>query len=233
MVRSRQSIAKKERAGGAKAATKGSSLPSIPAAEALSFLRDTRGASTWTPRDMAEALKIGAAEAKQVIAVMEMQGYVSQFKGDEWMTTFAGETVSGSKPPRYTRERIEKALADLSTRMEEVNRDVTASYTITQAVAYGDFLGDRTRLQAAEVGVLLEERTPPKRIVDQAAKSKGRESGRAKREKLTPDVEPTAPTKKRETQKQFLAKLRGKGGILHISQYEDWMTARSHRDLIG
>lgn len=209
---------------------KGSSLPSIPAVEALSFLRETRGVSTWTARDMATSLKIRVAEVKQVIAVMEMQGYVNQFKGDEWMTTFAGETVSGSKPPRYTRERIEKALSELSARIEETNRDVSAPYKIKRAVAFGDFLSDRTRLQAAEVGISLEERILP----TPGAHAKGKSAVKNRKpEPAECEIAPPPQRENPETQKQFLNRLRGKGGILHVTPYEDWMAARSHRDLMG
>ena len=41
------------------------SLPRVPAAELLSFLKQTRGMQTWTEKDMAKALKIGLPEAKQ------------------------------------------------------------------------------------------------------------------------------------------------------------------------
>jgi len=235
MSKGKRATRKAPRDEARKNATKGSSLPSIPAAEALSFLRDTRGVSTWTARDMAESLKVSVAEAKRVIAVMEMQGYVNRFKADEWMTTSAGETVSGSKPPRYTRESIEKALSGLAARMEGTNRDASAPYQITRAVAFGDFFSNRTRLQAAEVGILLEERTPPTRTMDQSTKPKGRKSAlrMTKRERLGQDIEATPQTNKRETPKQFLAKLRGKGGILHVTRYEEWMSARSHRKLLG
>src|SRR5579862_170194 len=41
-------------------------VPAIFAEEALSFLRETRGVTTWTARDMAEALKITVGDAKRV-----------------------------------------------------------------------------------------------------------------------------------------------------------------------
>jgi DNA-binding MarR family transcriptional regulator len=106
-----------------KAAAEAHAIASMPAAEALSFLRDTRGVSTWTASDLAESLKIGVADAKHVIAVLELQGYVKRADNDEWMTTLSGEEVSGSKIPRYRRERIERALDELRTRIAGLNRD--------------------------------------------------------------------------------------------------------------
>jgi hypothetical protein len=47
----------------------------VPAAEALSFLKEIKGAATWTDRDLAKSLNMSMPEAKQVLAVMELQGY--------------------------------------------------------------------------------------------------------------------------------------------------------------
>lgn len=130
-------------------------VPAIPAEEALSFLRETRGVTTWTARNMADSLKIGVADAKRVIPILELQGYVKPAGANEWITTLSGDDVSGSKPPRFTRERVAQALDDLRRRIGEINWDSKAPYKITDAVAFGDFLGDRSRVQGAEVGIRL------------------------------------------------------------------------------
>src|SRR5882672_7833673 len=94
-------------------------LPTIPAQAALSFLKDTTGALTWTARDLANALKINRREAEQALAFLQAQGYVqparkSASRGDQqWMTTPAGETVAGAKPPRFTPESVQQVLAAL------------------------------------------------------------------------------------------------------------------------
>ena len=110
--------------------------PAIPADEALSFLRETRGVTTWTARDMADSLRIAVADAKRVIPILELQGYVKPAGTNEWMTTLSGEDVSGSKPPRFTRERVAQALDDLRRRIAEINRDSKAPYKIAEAVAF-------------------------------------------------------------------------------------------------
>jgi hypothetical protein len=176
----------------------------ILAGEALSFLRETRGLSTWTARDLASSLGIRLAEARRVIAALEMQGYVHRAPSNQWMTTFAGESVSQSRPPRYTRERIEQALTTLSQRIAEINRDSGAPFRITQAIAFGDFLRERVRFQPVEVGIELEPRKP-------AAIS------------IVP---------KHQTRQQFLRQLRGKGGVIQFRRYEAWMRARSRRNLL-
>ena len=178
-------------------------LPSIPADEALSFLRETRGVTTWTARDMADSLKIGVADAKRVIPILELQGYVKPAGANEWMTTLSGEDVSGSKPPRFTRERVTQALDNLRRRIAEINRDSKGPYKITEAVAFGDFLSNRPRVQSAEVGIKLERRG-----ANDAAARDGAE------------------------QRNFLRQLRATGGVIQVRPYEPWMRERTHMNLL-
>jgi hypothetical protein len=84
---------------------------------------------------------------------------VQRAKGkDEWITRPAGESVSGAKTPRFTRESVEQAVAALKDRIKRSNGDRVSAFRITDAVASGDFLlKDRPRGQAADVGIGLEE----------------------------------------------------------------------------
>jgi hypothetical protein len=181
-------------------------IASMPAAEALSFLRETRGMTKWTAADMAKSLKISAADAVHVLAILELQGYVKSGGADEWLTTLAGEDVSGSKTPRYTRERVEQALNDLRSRIAQINRDSSARYRIGCAVAFGDFLGDEVRVQPAEVGIQLIPRMLDNPGLDSA--------------------------EERKSQDAFLKRLRGRGALVHLRPYAKWMSERTHRDLL-
>src|SRR3984957_8523722 len=118
---------------------------SVSAAAAFSFLKETKALLTWTLSVPAKSLKISLAEAKQVLAALEMQGYIKPHGTGEWLTTLAGESVSGAKTPRFTPESIEEALAALRTRIKLVNQDSKAAYKITDAVAFGDFLSGQAR----------------------------------------------------------------------------------------
>jgi hypothetical protein len=40
-------------------------IPSIPVGEVLSFLKETRGAVTWTAQEMIDALKLSRQDAEQ------------------------------------------------------------------------------------------------------------------------------------------------------------------------
>jgi hypothetical protein len=178
---------------------------SVSAAAAFSFLKETKGLLTWTPSDLAKSLKISVAEGKQVLAALEMQGYIKPHGTGEWLTTLAGETVSGAKTPRFTPESIEEALAALRSRIKLVNQDSKASYKITAAAAFGDFLSGQARAQAADVGIQLVRR-----------KSEGGEHSK----------------KEQVARLAFLKQLRGKTQMLAVRPYEEWMGSRTHRSLL-
>ena len=116
--------------------------------------------TSWTAHDLARALKISPAAAKQALAILEMQGYVKPTGSKEWTTTPAGEIVSGSKFPRCSRETVERSLESFADHLKRVNEDTSAEYKIAEAVAFGDFLSGRARVQAADVGIRLEPRDP-------------------------------------------------------------------------
>ena len=182
-------------------------MPAVAVAAVMSFLKDTRGLDTWTTRDLAQTLGIGTAEAAKVITFMEMQGYVKSAEGGrEWFTTAAGQTVSGSKLPHYTSERVETALAGLKERIAAARKDFKSPYKIAAAVAFGDFLGDQPRVQAADVGIELARRKSDASENTSATESKARLA--------------------------FLKQLRGKNAALNVLPYEEWMSKRSHQKLL-
>ena len=182
-------------------------MPSVPAAAVMSFLKDTRGLVSWTNRDLAETLGIAAAEAAKVVLIMEMQGYIkSQQGGREYFTTGEGQAVSGSKLPRFTIERVEKALAGLRERIAAARKDFKSPFKISKAVAFGDFLGERSRVQAPDVGIELVKRKTDEAETHSATESKQR--------------------------LEFLKELRGKNAPLNVQPYQEWMSKRSHQKLV-
>lgn len=75
----------------------------LPASAVLSFLKQTGAIERWTERDLAKSLNIGMCEARQALAVMQLEGYVAPARETGTRrTTPEGELVSGSKPPRFT-----------------------------------------------------------------------------------------------------------------------------------
>jgi predicted ArsR family transcriptional regulator len=131
----------------------------LSAAELFSFLKEIRSTQTWTEKDLSKALNIPVAQAKEVMAVLEMQGYIEPAgRTEKWRVTDQGDLVAGAKSPRFTRESVEQALDDLRDRIKAINEDRGAGYKITEAVAFGDFLHDQARVQAADVGIGLQPR---------------------------------------------------------------------------
>jgi hypothetical protein len=181
-------------------------MPPVPFEEVLSFLKETRGVLSWKIGELVDSLEISEAAAKQIVAILELQGYVKHETGageTEWLTTLTGETISGSVAPRFNLKRVKEELAALAKRIKAINRDRRAKFRIARAVAVGDFLSARTRVQAADVGVLLESR---QRGVDNENSAEG--------------------------ERQFLKQLRGGSALIHVQIYKPWMSKRSHLRLI-
>jgi hypothetical protein len=93
----------------------------------------------------------------------------------------------------------------LRERIKAVNQDSKSPYKIVEAVAFGDFLEKKARVQAAEVGIRLEPR-----------KMKRGES----------------PAKQHAGERAFLRQLRQKAATLNLLAYAEWMSARTHRSLL-
>ena len=106
---------------------------------------------------MVRSLKISDADANQIVAILSMQGYVKAALDDQgWLTTPAGEEVSGSRLPRYKFNSVNDALSVLEKSIKSNNQDRHARFHISEAVAYGDFLLGQALVQAADVGVRLD-----------------------------------------------------------------------------
>jgi hypothetical protein len=179
-------------------------IPAVPIEAVFSFLKGTKGTPSWTKQDFAGTLKISVADAAKILPVIQMQGYINPYH-DEWVTTTAGEDVSGARPPRFSPEKVEEALAELRERIKATNQNSKSAYKITEAVAFGDFLQSKPRVQPAEVGIRLEPR-----------KVKRGES----------------PAKQHAAERAFLRELRAKAATLNTLPYAEWMSARTHRRLL-
>ena len=164
-------------------------LPTVPIEAVFSFLKGTKGTSSWSRQDFAETLKISETDATKILPLIAMQGYISPYR-DEWVTTTAGDDVSRGRPPRFAPEKVEEALAALCERIQQVNKDAKAPYKVMEAVAFGDFLEkSKPRVQPADVGIRLAPRKPKPRgspVKEHAAETAFLRQLRAKQATLTP-----------------------------------------------
>lgn len=178
--------------------------PSIAPRAVFSYLKDTRGVLTWTRRDLEDCLRVKVREADAILALLHAQGYVQPSSGrGEWITTAAGETVSGSKAARLKRESVDRALGELSQRLSELNKRGGGDLRIEQAVAFGDFLSARSLVQTADVGIALTWK-----------------DGKPDRAQAT-------------RQSEVLKEMQGGSRFFHLQKYEHWMGERCHRDLLA
>ena len=138
---------------------------------------------------------------------MQLQGYIKHHATGQWITTISGETFSGSRTPRFTLERVENILAFLSKRMKEINDDSQAQFRITNAVAFGDSLDGRARVQAPDFGIQLARR----KFADAAAGS----------------------AQEHSTERAFLKSLRANTSMLNIQPYQKSMSDRPHGRLLA
>jgi hypothetical protein len=179
-------------------------MPAAPLAAVLSFLKDTRGVVTWTAKEMAERLGLESREGTQILAVMEMQGYVKRAEGtSDWLTTPAGEVVSGSRAPRFSAKAVEDALSALRERVFESNGNKQSPFSVVEVVAFGDFLSGSSRVQAADVALQLKRRK----------------------------ADAGSPSEENSARQAFLKQLRGRTAALQLREHEEWMTRRKHRRL--
>ena len=179
-------------------------MPPVSIATALSFLKETKGALTWTTQEFARGVGIKVAEAGPALTLLQMQGYIKPAEGkNEWMTSVDGDAVSGAASPRFSVKTVKQALEDLRGRIAAVNKDVKSEIRVGRAVAFGDFLADRPQVQAADVGIELVRRNArgAKRI------SKADERG-------------------------FLKTLRAGKQMIRLLRFEAWMLDRAHQRIL-
>jgi len=143
----------------------------------------------------------------EALGMLQLAGYVEPLDKGKWRTTDQGRQIACGKTPRFTADSMEKALGELKERITSLKSDQSATYQVTRAVAFGDFLGDRVRVQAAEVGIELQPRTSTETDKKESVTSRAQEKG-------------------------LLKRLQGHSTLLRVQQYEPWMSDRSHRDLM-
>jgi hypothetical protein len=130
-------------------------LSPVSSRAVFSFLKDMRGVLTWTASQLVATLNVRELDADAILTVLQTEGYIVKTESGEWSTTASGQTVSGSKQPRFQCHGVDGAVSALFDRIAAINRDSNSEFRVTEAVAYGDFLLGRENCQAADVGIEL------------------------------------------------------------------------------
>ncbi|HLJ48139.1 MAG TPA: hypothetical protein VKU01_19125 [Bryobacteraceae bacterium] len=185
------------------------SASDVSAPALLSFIKQVSAEQDWDATRLAALLNIEPADAPQIAATLEMLGYAEEVpdKKGLWRNTQAGKTVSGAKPPRLNRDSVLKALEELRDRVEQMNAAPASPFRVIELIAFGDFLDEHAKVQAANVGVGLAPKDLAKNVSDSAVE--------------------------RKREEHVLSDLRGKSTLLHLNLIEDWMRKRSHRYVLG
>ena len=107
-------------------------------------------------KELANALKVSSSQAREATAVLRRRAI-----SNRRVMRVNGESASkvSSYPAQSLQGLVERASKMhspvLRDRIKTSNSDPHAAYKITEAVAFGDFLGDAARLQAVDVGIRL------------------------------------------------------------------------------
>jgi hypothetical protein len=131
------------------------------------FLKQAALEREWSPRNIISALAIDASSAKQVAAELTLMGYAEPVprKRDTWRNTEVGNTVSGARPPRLTREKAEELLTDIGDRAAEINLKDEFPVRIVRIGAFGGIMTKHDRIQDIDLIVQLE-RKPNKEVTE-------------------------------------------------------------------
>ena len=137
-------------------------IPDVLAPALLQLPKQVSAEPLWDAKQLASILILKSADAPQVTATLEMLGYAEPVQGkkDIWRNTQAGDTVAGAKAPRFNRESVLKSLEELRARAEQMNSDPASPLRATELIAFGDFLDNHSKVQAADVGVGLSPKHP-------------------------------------------------------------------------
>jgi hypothetical protein len=125
------------------------------------FLKQAAMEREWTPRNIASALGIDVATAKQVATELALVGYTEPVprKPETWRNSEVGNKVAGVRPPRLTRAKAEELLTDIGDRAAEINLKDEYPVRIIKIGAFGGIMTKYDRIQDIDLIVKLEPKS--------------------------------------------------------------------------
>ena len=139
----------------------GQMIAGRPAKDIRKLLREIRHlqVSSAYVRDV---LRCPMDEAKQVVKVLEREGYLSRTTQHEnhdlYGTTLKGNQLAGANLRPISRATAEKTLQAFMQRVGAVNSNPHYLETITGVIVFGSFLSPTEELGDVDVGIELERK---------------------------------------------------------------------------
>jgi len=148
-----------------------------PAKDIRKLLREIRHlqVSSAYVRDV---LACSTDQAKQVVGLLEREGYLSRAGRDEgydlYETTLKGNQLAGANLRPISRATAEKTLQAFMQRVGAVNSNPDYLETITGVIVFGSFLSPSEELGDVDVGIELEREPTGDEVFMQLAEARRR-----------------------------------------------------------
>ena len=150
------------------------SVSGLSADAIRAFLREAAELSSFDAKYAAKILSTDGKTIEGVLAALSMFGYIEPAPDDPnwWRTTQAGSVVAGvSRAKPITRKTAERALADVVTRIKEVNLEPGFLYSVEQAVVFGAYLTNADRFKNVDIGVELQPKIADEAVLEARVKA--------------------------------------------------------------
>src|SRR4030081_2287460 len=139
------------------------------------FLRQSAETPGWTVKDLESLLAIKEADAKQVLATLQMAGYIEPVPGSKtkWRNTQEGNSVAKvSAAKSIKRTTAEKKLKEFIARVKQINDDNAFLYRVDKAVLFGPYLAGEERSKDIDIAISITPKERKKEKLESLVKDK-------------------------------------------------------------
>jgi hypothetical protein len=130
-----------------------------PARYVRALLRRLR-LDSWTIKEVARLLKISEGQARRLVYVLRVLGYVEvvpEQRPGTWRNTMAGNALANaSAAPPMSRAEASRQLQQFLERVALVNADESLPHRVGKVVIFGSYLSDQQRIGDIDVAIRLD-----------------------------------------------------------------------------
>ena len=199
---------------------------SIEAAAVRNFLKQSGELPDWDEKFLAASLGAGASDAAQVLAAMQMAGYIEPAGRKKWRNTKEGNAMAGvSQAKPIKRATAEQKLEEFMQRVAEVKRDTHYLFKVERAVLFGSFLRDEPMVKDLDIAVKLAPKEKRKDKHERLMNERAAEAVKSGK-KFSSWQE-----QQRWGEQEVLNFLKSKARSVTLYEFGDWVLAQPHRDL--